>query len=74
VHVGISSLHEKTNKPERSKNKKAMTSISRVLLGRAGRPQEEPSTKCGIKEVLPRRKDALSQAHCRQSSTPGHSL
>lgn len=61
------------NKAVRSKNKEAMTSKSRLLLVWAGCPPEEPSTKCGIKESLPRRKDTLSQAHCSESSILRHS-
>lgn len=66
---GISVLCEKANKPVWSKNKKIITSKSRVQLVWAGCPQGEPSTKCSIKESLPRRKNALSQAHRSESST-----
>lgn len=52
-----------------SKNKKAVTSKSWVLLVWAGCPQEEPSPKCGIRKGLPRRKMPVSQADCSESST-----
>lgn len=81
-HVSIAPfLHTQDSHPPVGKQtshwgirtKKAMTSESWVLLVWAGCPQEEPSTKCGIKVSLRRRKNTSSQAYCSESSTLRHS-